>query len=170
MSTASMAGLLVALVAFCLCGLLISLHLWQQARRRKPAAQHQYQSLVPESKAYTPGTSTGSHRTLGASGAAIVTRPSYSQQRIQTTAANQGTAHHPFLPNRGADVISAVRPARLGSSRRAGTGLDSLIDRSSPFQCKGSYARRCTSDPERAWPQWWHAAGAEQENIVEQRL
>jgi hypothetical protein len=73
MSAASIAALVAILVTFFLCGLLMSLHIWQQARRRQIPLQHQRPPPVPLKDSYTPATSISSQYSARAYTAAATT-------------------------------------------------------------------------------------------------
>lgn len=167
MSTASMVRLISVLVAFCLCGVLVVLYLWQRTRSRHVVVQYHHGSSLPGEKLHAPAASVSSRCSVYS--AATPIRPSHIKRDYWTPATDQSTAPATFHVNRGVIGLAPVQPARLGSCRRAAITLESPIDRGSPFQLKRGSARRFTSNSERAWPQPFLLAETELDNLLKQQ-
>jgi hypothetical protein len=170
MSSASTAVLVALLVTCSLCGLLMSLCIWLQARRRQIPLQHQHPPPVPPKDSYTPATSTSLQHSARVCTAANTTKPSNSQQHAWPTAAKRSAAHSLLGMDQIADVLAAIYPARLGSCRQKELSSETLVGRQSPFQIKCKGMGRFSSDLESAWPQPLQPAWTKQDRLPEQQL
>jgi hypothetical protein len=170
MSSASTAVLVAIPVTYFLCGLLMSLYIWLQARRRQIPLQHQHPPPVPLKDSYTPATSTSLQHSARACTAATTTKPSNSQQHAWPTAAKRSAAHSLLGIDQIADVLAAVYPARLRSCRQKELSSETLVGRQSPFQIKCKGMGRFSSDLESAWPQPLQPAWTKQDRLPEQQL
>ncbi len=171
MSALSVAGLVLVAVAFFLCGMLISLYIWRQTRSRHLAIQYQHcPSLLEKRQLRTPATPTSLQHYTKACGATATTQLSSSQWYAQATVTDEYRTHNAFSTNQSADVLTAIRPARLQNYKQVDSVIESPIDRESPFQLKRASARRFSSDLERAWPQLLPPAQTEQEGLLERLL
>jgi hypothetical protein len=170
MSATSTAGLITMLVVFFLCGLLMFLYIWLQARSRQLPPQHQHPPPVPPKDPYTPAASISLQHSAKACTAATTTKPSNSRRHAWPTAAKRSAVHSLFGMDQRADGLAVVYPARLGSCGQTDLSSETLVGRQSPFQIKCKGIRRFSSDPESAWPQPLQPAWTKQDRLPEQQL
>lgn len=171
MSSTSITGLLIVPLAFFACGLLISLYVWIQARKKRLVIRHQPQSIPSKRDFHTP-TIPG---TIPQSSMAYTTPPAitsrFSWSSTCPTTATQDEVKTPvtdILQKR--DTIASINLPPPDSFLYPNSSLQLFCNNTSSFQTQKKSTERSSVESQRVWLQPLPLVWKKKETCQEQRV